>query len=149
MATALASPSGKNRRPWECILIREAAALQALADAKAHGADFLSTAPLAIAVAGLPEVSDTWIEDCSIISINIQMAAQALGLGSCWVQIHKRKDREGEDSSRIACKLLGLPDSAEVLSVIALGYSREERPALDVEQLSWSKAHRERFERPW
>ncbi len=149
MTTALASPSGKNRRPWECILIRDRASLEALSEAKAHGASFLAGAPLAIAVAGLPEVSDTWIEDCSIVSINIQLAAQALGLGSCWIQIYKRRNRNGDDASRIAAALLGLPESAEVLSVIALGYSDEERPALTRETLSWEKAHREQSGNPW
>ena len=37
-----------------------------------------------------PLASDVWIEDASIASIMIQLQAEDLGLGSCWVQVRER-----------------------------------------------------------
>jgi len=37
-------------------------------------------------VLGDPMQNDCWVEDGSIAAISMQYQAEALGLGSCWVQ---------------------------------------------------------------
>ena len=55
-----------------------------------HGASFLGDAALAIVVTADPLASDVWIEDASIASLMIQLQAEDMGLGSCWIQIRER-----------------------------------------------------------
>ena len=92
---ALRSPSGRGINPWEFIVVEDRKLLSKLADAKQHGAAFLKGAPLGIVVCANPEKSDTFVEDASIASIIIQLAAESLGLGSCWIQMRNRNHRDG------------------------------------------------------
>jgi nitroreductase len=105
----------------------------------------LIEAALGIAVAADTEKSDVWIEDASIASIDIQMAAEALGLASCWVQIRRRKTPADESSSRAAALLLNLPGQFEVLSLIAVGYSEEKREPRTGRELSREHVYREQY----
>jgi nitroreductase len=141
ITAALASPSSRNLRPWEFIIVRDKAKIAALSRTKPHGAAFLAEAPLAIVVAADPQKNDVWVEDCSIASINIQLAAESAGLGSCWIQLHLRKHESGSSASRKAAEIVGLPDQFEVLSIIALGYPREQHKPLTKEDLLKEKAH--------
>jgi len=123
---ALRSPSSRSLNPWEFIFITDKNTLQKLSDTKPHGASFLKSAPLGIAVIADPEKCDVWIEDCSIASIYIQLAAEALGLKSCWCQIRKRQDKNGDEAENYVKKILNIPEKYKVLSVIAAGYPSSE-----------------------
>jgi len=46
---------------------------------------YLETAPVVIAVCGLPKASPTWIMDVSAATENMLLAATAMGLGAAWV----------------------------------------------------------------
>lgn len=87
---ALLSPSSRNREAWEFAVVTNKEALKQLSISKPGSASMLSEAPLAFVVCGNPLESDVWIEDCSIAAIIIQLAAQDLGLGSCWIQLRGR-----------------------------------------------------------
>ena len=60
----------------------------------------LKNAPLAIVVCGDPAKCDVWIEDCSIASILLHLAATDLGLGSCWIQLRLREFDEQQTAYR-------------------------------------------------
>lgn len=122
---ALRSPSSRGRNPWKIWVISNKYALEKASKAKPHGVDFVREAPVAYIVAGYPEVTDVWVEDCSIVSIVIQLEAEALGLGSCWGQIRNRPHDDGMSASDYLKKELGLDDDCEVLSIIAVGYKGE------------------------
>ena len=77
---ALRSPSSMGNNPWEFIVVTEPEKVMVLSAAKQHGSTFLKNAPCAIVVCADPEKSTVWIEDCSIASIFIQMAAESIGL---------------------------------------------------------------------
>ena len=143
--SALLAPTSRNLFPWEFILVDDPELLKKLSEAKPHGASFLADAPLGIVVAGDTDKSDTWIEDASIASILIQLAAEDLGLGSCWIQIRNRKTESGESSEGYVRKALGLPDTMGVVSVIAVGYPDETKPAYSDSDLQYGKVHYNRF----
>ena len=82
----LRSPSSRNFDPWEYIFVDERELLKQLALCKQHGAKFLEGAALGIVICADGQKSDVWIEDCSIASILVQMVAQSIDLGSCWIQ---------------------------------------------------------------
>ena len=138
----LRSPSSRNFDPWEFIFVDEKELLKKLALSKRHGSKFLEHAALGIVICGDGEKSDVWIEDCSIASILVQMVAQSIGLGSCWIQIRKRMYDDQRTSEDYIRKLLNVPDHVHVESMIAIGYPAEIREPIPRQKL---KDHKIRF----
>lgn len=128
LAAGRMAPSGKNKKPWEFILVDDRDTLQKLAGAKAKGGLFLSNTPAAIVIIGREDISDTWIEDCSIASTFMQLEIHNQDLGSCWVQMKGRFTAEDTDAEDRVREILGLSHEKRVLSVIAMGYPAEEMP---------------------
>ncbi len=142
----LRAPSSRGRSPWEFIVVDDPALLQNLGTAKAHGAAFLAGAPLAVVIAADPARSDVWVEDCAIAAILLQLAAEALGLGSCWVQIRLRQRSDSASAEDYLKELLHLPAGQRVLSVVGIGYPAEKPAGHAREALLWDKVHRNRFQ---
>lgn len=141
LEAALRSPSSRGRQPWSFIVVSDGTTLRKLSLAKAQGSTFLAGAPLAVVVAGDPQISDVWIEDCSIAAIILQLEAQSLGLGSCWVQIRDRFHGDGRSSEEVVRQLFGLPDHLRVLSIIGLGYPADRLPGHAKEKLPFDRVH--------
>lgn len=137
--TVLRSPSSRNFDPWEFIFIDDRKLLKQLSLSKPHGAKFLENAALGIVICADEQKSDVWIEDCSIASILVQMVAQSIGLGSCWVQIRKRAYDETTTSEDYIKDLLNLPGNMKVESIISLGYPAEKREPVPKENLKYDK----------
>lgn len=136
---ALRSPSGRSLRPWTFVFVDDRAILAELAGAKPHGGGFLAGAALGVVVCADAAKSDTWVEDCSIAAILLQLAAHSLGLGSCWVQIRGRSHADGRPSEAHIRELLGLPDTLSVQAVISIGYPAEHPKAVPGDRLDWDK----------
>ena len=149
IAAGLLSPSSKGGRPWEFIVVDDPQLLERLSEAKPHSAMLLKHAPLAIIIAGNPSQSDVWIEDCSIATILIQLEVEALGLGSCWVQIHRRFYDDEVSSNEYIRHHFQLPNHLEVLSVVGIGYKASERPRLTESDLEWSKVKLNQYKKPF
>jgi len=141
----LRAPSSRGRTPWEFIVVREPGLLQRLGTAKQHGSALLASAPLAIVIAADPEVSDVWVEDSAIAAILLQLEAQELGLGSCWVQTRLRSHSGEVSSESFVRELLGLPQRYGIACIVGLGYPAEEKPGHAAETLQREKLHAERF----
>ncbi|MDP4182955.1 MAG: nitroreductase family protein, partial [Bacillota bacterium] len=90
LKSALLSPSSRGRRPWEFIAVTDKDILQKLSNCRQRSSSFLAGAPLGIVVIADHEACDVWTEDSSIAAIIIQLTAQSLGLGSCWIQVRER-----------------------------------------------------------
>lgn len=144
---ALRSPSSRSLNPWQFIVITDPSILEQLAASKEHGSEFISGAPLGIAVIADPERCDVWIEDCSIASIFIQLAAHSTGLASCWIQIRNRMHSADETSESIVRKILGIPENFVVESLISIGYPAENKNAHPEKNLQRSKIHWNTFGR--
>src|SRR6056297_1183613 len=143
--SALLSPSSKNNNPWKFIIINDKKLLVKLSDAKMGGSQFLSKAPLAIAVLADPEQSDVWIEDASIATTLVIMTAQALGLGRCWIQIRERKHSERISSEEFIKNLLGIPVNLRVLCMVAIGYPDEEKSEKQIEERKLNDIYQNHF----
>ena len=91
---AVRTPTSRGNNPWEFIVVTDPEMLERLGQAKAHGSGFVANATLAIVFAADTTKSDVWTEDCSIAAMMVQMAAEDLGLGSCWAQIRLRPHNE-------------------------------------------------------
>ena len=140
---ALRSPSGRGINPWEFVVVTDENILEKLSRAKEHGSAFLKNAPLAIVVCADPGKQDIWIEDASIATTIIHLAASSMGLGSCWIQIRKRMLKGNEPAEPYAMELLKIPANLKVLSIVAVGYPDEQKPPHPKEQLPYEKVHRD------
>jgi nitroreductase len=145
MQAALMSPSSKRSNPWEFILVDDPEMLKALSVSKANGSKLLEGAALAVVVIADPAKTDAWVEDTSIASIYLQLEAEELGLGSCWVQIRMRKNESGEESEEIVRRLLHIPENIRVESIIAFGVKEAVKPPFDEADLQWEKVHLNRY----
>lgn len=141
LTAALLGPTSKGNRPWEFIVVVDPTLLEILSRSKV-GASFLKNAPLAIVIIGDPTKSDVWVEDCSIASILIQLEAEFLGLGSCWVQIRNRKYDEQISANDYVHHHFYIPERLEVLSVVGIGYKAVEKTSYFENDLDWEKVFR-------
>jgi nitroreductase len=135
----LRAPSSRNSKPWEFIIIDEPELLSQLSEAKEHGSQFLRGAALGIVVCADSTKSDVWVEDCSIASILVQMVAQSLGLGSCWIQIRKRKHNEKKTSEQYIQKILALPKRLKVETIMSIGHPAETKKPVAKRALEYDR----------
>lgn len=145
MKTALMSPASKSANPWEFILIEDKEMLQKLSLCKKSSSKLIAGCALAIVVLANPLISDVWVEDSSIASIMIQLQAEDLGLGSCWVQIRERFTVNDTPSDEYVKELLDIPMQMQVLSIIAIGHKDQDKTPFDEEKLQWEKIHIGKF----
>lgn len=146
LQAGLLAPSSRGRTPWEFIVVQERETLQKLGGCRHPKQAFLPDTPAAIVVLGDTSLTDVWIEDCSIAMILMQLEAEQLGLGSCWIQIRGRM-AQGEvlSSSNFVKALLKIPAQYEVLAILALGEPSEKKESHQLEMLAYSKIHQEIF----
>lgn len=122
-----------NIQPWEFVVVTQPAMLRRVADTTDHG-KFIADAAACIAV--ITQTTKYYLEDGSAASENMLVAANAKGVGTCWVAGDKKPYAPG------ICRILGAPEGCKLVSLIALGYpaenpSKSKRPLSDV--LHWEK----------
>ena len=136
---ALRSPSSMGHNPWEFIFVTDTQLLETLSKAKLHGSGFLAGAQLGIVVCVDPEKSTVWIEDASIATIFIQLAAESLGLGSCWIQIRERMHNDAQPAEAYIAEVLKIPSNLKVESMVGIGYPAEQKSPHASESLQGEK----------
>ena len=143
--TALRAPSSRGFNPWEFVVVTQPETIAKLSKAKPHGASFLKGAPLAIVICADPTKSDVWVEDASIASIMLHLAATDLELGSCWIQIRKREYDQQQSASAYVAGILNLRPDLEVESIMAIGYPAQALPAHAQSSLQYEKVSFEQY----
>jgi len=121
LEAGMAAPSARATDPWHFLVITERETLNRMTTALPHG-KMLLAAPAAIVVCGdmnraLEGFESYMLQDVSAAVENILLAACALGLGSCWLGIHPRRNRM--DSIR---NIFSLPDHIIPVAGISLGW---------------------------
>jgi len=145
----LRPPSSMGHNPWEFIFVTDAQLLARLSKAKPHGSSFLADAQLGVVVCANPAKSTVWIEDASIAAIYIQLAAESLGLGNCWVQIRERMHDDTQSAEAYIAELLHIPSNLKVESVVAIGYPAEQKAPHPREALREEKVFINQYGRPF
>jgi nitroreductase len=127
------APTAMNEQPWDFIAITERVSLARIPPMLGH-AEFISNAAFAVLVLA----SDTMygLEDCCAATENLLIAAQAYGLGTCWVAGSKQAY-----APRVAAAF-GAPANRQLVAIISFGYPAEapkveKRPLVEV--LHWEK----------
>ncbi|PKM79586.1 MAG: nitroreductase family protein [Firmicutes bacterium HGW-Firmicutes-13] len=130
------APSARNVQPWKFVAVTDKELLRKLSELLDTGR-FVSGAPLCIAV--FCEDTKYYLEDGSAATQNILLAAEAFGLGSCWIAGDKKPYREAVSN------LLGAPDNYRLISLIAIGYPEGEvksKAKKSVEEvIFWERFH--------
>ncbi len=138
---ALRAPSSRGVNPWEFIVVTDRSLLANLSTAKPHGSSFLKNAPLGMVVCADPQKSDVWVEDASIATIFIELAAASLELGSCWIQIRDRMHDEAQTAEAYVADQLKIPSRLKVESMVAIGYPAERKSPHAKEELQTEKIY--------
>ena len=141
MRAALMAPSSKRSNPWQFIVVDAKEPLRKLSLCKAQASPFIADAALAIVVAADPLASDVWIEDGAIAAAYLQLQAEDLDLGSCWVQVRERFTASGQSSNDYVHEVLSLPLPLQVLCIIAIGHKGMQRRPFNEDNLQWEKVH--------
>lgn len=141
LEAALLAPTSKNTRSWQFVVVDNREKLERLAECKPAGAVPVGRCALAVVVAGDPEKTDPWVEDASIAAAYMQLQAEDLDLGSCWIQVRGRFTADGIPSEEYVQELLGMPDTLPVLCIMTFGHKDEERKPVDTSKLLWERVH--------
>lgn len=141
MGAALMSPSSHNTRGWEFVLVDDKEMLKRLSETRAMGAELVAGAALAVVVCVDSQVSNVWIEDAAIAAYGMQLQAEDLGLGSCWVQVRNRQNAEGVPTEDLVREMLNIPETVNVLCMVAIGHKATPRNPQNEEKLMWEKLH--------
>ena len=133
----MAAPSGKNVQPWELVLVKDRAMLDAMGEGLPY-AKMLADAKAAIVVCAVEEKCDYWYVDCSAVTENILLAAEALGLGAVWTATYPYPER-----MQVVKDVCCLPEGVVSLCVIPVGYPAKEYNPRD--KYVTDKIHRDKF----
>lgn len=126
LEAGMAAPSACCKDPWHVVVIRDKSRLAAVASGLPNG-QMIATGPVGLVVCGdLNQAHDGQLsyllQDCSAAIENVLLAANALGLGACWLGIHPREERVAH-----VRQCLGIPDHVVPVSAIALGWPAEQK----------------------
>lgn len=141
LEAALLAPSSKSARAWQLVAVEDREMLERLSECRPSGAGPVKDCRLAIVVTVDSTKSGAWMEDASIAATLMQLQATALGLGSCWIQVHGRFAADNTPSDQYVQELLGIPEQCCVLCMVTLGHPDEIRKPQDVEKLKWENVH--------
>ena len=114
------APTAMNEQPWHFVVIADRDRLRELADLTDYG-KFIASAGACIVVLSKPW--KYYLEDGCAATVQMLVAAHALGLGTCWVAGDKKAY-----AGRIVA-LCGAPREFQLVSLIAIGYPAEQTHA--------------------
>ena len=120
LEAARLAPSGKNGQPWTFIVITDAGTRERLVPA-CKNQKFVGEAPVVVAVCGREELAyqkmggywNSLPVDIGIAIEHLMLAAQAEGLGTCWI---------GAFFEEEVREILEVPADVKILALTPLGY---------------------------
>jgi len=126
----MTAPSSKNTRTTRLVVVRDRAIIEKLAATRTYGSSWMKDAPLAVIVAADVQAGGLWVENCAISAIILQLMAESLGLGSCWVHVNARPHDDALPEETTAEEYIHslLPATAgwHIECMVALGFPAEE-----------------------
>lgn len=145
LQAGLLSPAGRNIGHREFVVIKDKDMLQKLSVCRTHGSGPLAGADCAIAVFGKKTATDIPVEDCAIAMTQMHLMADALGVGSCWIQGRLREAPDGRMADEYVRELLGVPEEFMLEAILSLGMPDEHPAPHRLEELAYEKIHRENW----
>jgi len=107
------APSANNAQPWHFIVVTDPKIKHALAQRRWNW--FIKDS--AFTVVGCGDKSNRWSTvDVSIALENMVIAAEAQGVGSCWI---------GDFEESEVKQILNIPENLKVIALVSFGYPAE------------------------
>jgi nitroreductase len=139
LEAASVAPSRLDRRPLHYLVIRDKALKAKLAEAL-RVRPYIEQAPVVIAVCADKSISPTWELDGSAAIENMLLAATSIGLGTAWVG--SKGSTLWDQAVAVLHTDAALPDTVDVVSLVAIGHPAEEKRAYDLgEKLDATRIH--------
>jgi nitroreductase len=110
------APTAMNDQPWEFVVLTGKQALASIPPLLGH-AEFIASAAFCVLVLARP--STCAVEDCCAATENLLLAAEAHGLGACWVA------GAPQPYAPVVAKAFGAPDTYTLISIVSVGYPAE------------------------
>jgi nitroreductase len=124
----IASPSAGNKQPWRIYVVRDEKVKRKLAIG-AGDQDFIMEVPVVFVICRVPEESAARyrdrgrtfysIQDTAAMTQNLLIAANALGLGTCWI---------GAFNDSAIAAALECPSGVLPVAIVPVGYPDESPP---------------------
>jgi nitroreductase len=124
LTAGMSAPSARNTQSWQFIIINSHKILDEIPKFHPYS-EMLKDASVAFLVCGdkqLEENEGYLVQNCSAVTENILIAAQAKGLGAVWLGIYPRNER-----IMGIRKLLDIPNDFLPISLISIGYPAEDK----------------------
>lgn len=125
LESAIATPSGKNGKPWKFKVITEKKQITKIAKLSLNYL-WMKTAVCLIMVFLDKERSYDYTKDaqsCGAVMQNIMLSAHSIGIGSCWIGDVLGESDEIKNQSGI------INNSLELMGIITLGYQKTQPTA--------------------
>jgi len=110
------APSASNMQPWEFITFTDPEVKRQVTRCFLYGW-FMEEAPLGILVVVDPRVGQCPVEDGTLATYAIMLAAHGLGLGTCWIHPGTSDEKAKE--------ILGIPREKRIICALSVGYPNE------------------------
>jgi nitroreductase len=144
LKAAMCSPTAKNLRPWEFILVRDRETRKQLSRATPY-ATFAKNAPLVIVICYDVHKGRRFREDCSFCAGHVYLEATHQGLGTCFIQIVEGTEADEGDPEEYVKRILGIPEHYRVQCLMPLGYPEKYPSPHRDEEFEGKKIHMEKF----
>ncbi len=110
------APSASNRQPWHFIAVTDKTLKQQLSQGRWNR--FIADSAVTIVGCGDQKSAPKWYRiDVTIALQNMVIAAQAQGVGSCWIGDFVEEDVK---------KLLDIPEKYRIIALLSMGYPAEQ-----------------------
>jgi nitroreductase len=128
------APSGKNGQPWTFIVVRDAETREKLV-AACKNQRFLAEAPVVIVACGREDLAykkmggywNSLPVDIGISLEHLMLAAEAEGLGTCWI---------GAFIEEEVREILGVPGEVKIVALTPVGYPAQDKVLRPRKELS-------------
>lgn len=120
LRAAMYAPSASNCQPWHFIVSTSKDLFSKISEIHPH-ASFIKEASHVVLVCrdeSLEHGEGYSLLDCGAATQNILLAANTIGIASCWIGIYPRKERISKFKD-----LFGTPDHIHPFALISLGYT--------------------------
>jgi nitroreductase len=127
------APTANNDQPWDFVVLTSKEKLATIPPMLGHAA-YIASSAFSILVLARP--TQYAVEDCSAAIENLLLAAEAHGIGSCWVAGTQ------QPYAPAVAKAFGAPEDRQLIAIVSFGYPAEtpqieKRPLAEV--LHWEK----------